>query len=744
MEEKLNSIIIAAVFITGLIFIMGVVDRFYLSIFFLFLIILVYRCGLLRIFEEKFSITLMLILIIFCLGVLRGYFFELDYRSLNGFPNIFAGEAEVIGIEGEYKYLIKLKKRLVCQAILKTEEELLPGMTIEIKGNLKIPDAEANRDGFSYRDYLKYRGIKYLLNADHVYIINQNKNLRYYLFKYQNYYIKELEGDLGSRIRYIESIFLGDVDSLKNQEVSTWRNMGILHLQAVSGSQVGAALDILLFLFVITPKKGFFKYILFLIPLILYGLMTATPSVWRVIIYLIIIKIFQVFKIEKFEMLALMLSSLILININPGVIFQISFQLSYIISTGLLLYSSHIKKIENQFFKLLAGGVLSVVLSWPILMEYFQEVSLMSIIFTPVISPLIQLIIFVSTILMIVPFLMNLLRPLTVFLNILLIILDKTTLFFSDVNLPVFYGKPWGFIFIILFYLLVAFWDNLIFREGYRKMFIIILIILSIYNISVDRFDDKKVVITFINVGQGDSVLIECKEVGEVILIDGGVKNEFLDMGKSAVLPYLKRNGIRKIDLLISTHSDIDHRGGLETILKEMEVSNIWIPINQEKDYADWLKIYDGRIQEIYNKMVLEAGEMKIRVFNPDKRLKGDDPNTSSIVLSLDYGSSSILLTADCDLGILDELARKGSAFDVVKAPHHGSAYSYREDIYDDLEAKSVIFSVGQNTYGHPSKKIIRELQEDGIIYYRTDMDKNIIVTMNETWLEINGKKIEE
>lgn len=741
MEEKLNSIIITINFIVGLIIPMAIIKNFYLILFISLLYLLTYKCSLLLI-KNKFRFTIIFLFIILLFGILRGYIFSENYRSGLEFTEEYYGSAEIRTVFKDENYIIRLKNKPFCKVILSTKLKLKPGMIIEVKGYLTVPSDESNRGGFSYKDYLKYKGINFIIISDNISVHKQKRNLRFYLFEYQEYFINKLRKKIGVQSRFIESIFLGKVKSLDEIEVETWRKMGILHLQAVSGSQVGAALDILLFIFVITPKKGLIKYILLFIPLFLYGLMTDTPSVWRVIIFLIIIKIFQTLRKEKYEMLALMLSSVILMVINPGVILSISFQLSYIISVGLLLGREKIMKVASPIHRILITGIISVILSWPILLHYFQEVSLMSIFFTPLISPLIQLIIFITGIFMLFPFLIELAFPISVFLKLLLLLLEKITILFSDIDLPVYSGISWGLITIVLFYIIYSFWSNKIFRQRYRKLFMCIFLMSFTYNNFVDTLDNKRVVVSFINVGQGDCILIECKELDKVIMIDGGPKNEYLDMGQREVLPYLKRKGIRKIDILISTHSDNDHRGGLETILKKMPVSKIWIPENRVEDYEDWLKEYNSKVNLVGDKMTVSIGDISIDIVNPIHNSKNEDPNASSIVLVLEYGKSNILLTGDCDLNTLESLTKKGLYFDIVKAPHHGSIKSYVSGLYRELKVKSVIFSVGKNNYGHPAESILEELKNDNITYYRTDRNLDLVVTLKKSRIDINGRKL--
>ncbi|MDD2370614.1 MAG: DNA internalization-related competence protein ComEC/Rec2 [Firmicutes bacterium] len=714
---------------------------FNISLLIVFVVYLTKKCNLLEITEKNFIWTIFLLCVIFILGFCRGYIFEQNYISSINIDSYYDNNAIVKKVYDQESYIVKLSVDPESLVIVKTSQKLLPGMVIDLKCFLDIPNDSLNSGGFSYKNYLKYKMIKFTTKAKNIIVIRQVKNFDYYLYKYQEYYLKQLKPYLGNKIRFIESIFLGNSKKMNEAEIGTWRNMGILHLQAVSGSQIGAALDILMFIFILTPRKGLSKYIIFSIPLIFYGFITNSPSIWRVIIYLIIIKILEINNKGHFEMLSLMLSLFILLMINPGMLFQISLQLSYVITTSLLLFNDYINKVKNKIYKIILVGVLSILFSWPILIYYFQEISLLSVIFTPLFAPFIQIIIFISCIFLLFPYLIIFLKPLVYILNQLLLFLELVTKFFSNFDLPILRGRVYSIFTVIFFYIMIIFWNNNIYKKYYRKILVCIFIIIMTWNIFGVNFTKEHVLVTFINVGQGDCILIECKELDKTILIDGGLKNEYLDMGKSEVIPFLKRKGIFKIDYLISTHNDNDHRGGLESVLESYDVINILIPYNRRAEYTDWISTYGSKVQEINEGYKIVLGNITIDIINPLKVENDLDSNASSIVLSLTYGKSNILLTADCDIDVLDRLLKEGRNFDVIKAPHHGSKNSYRENIYDQLKTKCVIFSVGKNLYGHPSKDIINDLVLSNIDYFRTDYNKDIAIKLKSNEIEINDRK---
>lgn len=131
-------------------------------------------------------------------------------------------------------------------------------------------------------------------------------------------------------------------------------------------------------------------------------------------------------------------------------------------------------------------------------------------------------------------------------------------------------------------------------------------------------------------------------------------------------------------------------------------------------------------------------GDLKFNFLAPSGKFVVSDSNDSSLVIEVLFGESSLLLTGDCNLDVLEGLVEEKRCYDIIKASHHGSSKSYRDNLYVDLDCKSVIFSVGYNNYGHPSEVIIEDLVEEEIGYYRTDRDKDIVIKMYENKIVIN------
>ena len=239
----------------------------------------------------------------------------------------------------------------------------------------------------------------------------------------------------------------------------------------------------------------------------------------------------------------------------------------------------------------------------------------------------------------------------------------------------------------------------------------------------------------YINVGQGDSILIQ---VGDCdILIDAGVANQ-----GTTVSNYLKNKGVDDIELMINTHPDADHCGGLTTVLNNFVVEQVWI----SKDTSPTTKAYTNFIAAISTEGLTakqpSAGAtytyeyLEITVLYS---AKGSDTNNSSIVVMLEYGSFKFLFTGDAGEEVENKLLSSGSdlSCDVLKVGHHGSKYSSTTAFLNATGAEYGVICVGSNTYGHPTSEALGRLSSAGVTVYRTDTNGNVVFSTNGATLTL-------
>ncbi|MDO8668520.1 MAG: ComEC/Rec2 family competence protein [bacterium] len=237
----------------------------------------------------------------------------------------------------------------------------------------------------------------------------------------------------------------------------------------------------------------------------------------------------------------------------------------------------------------------------------------------------------------------------------------------------------------------------------------------------------KNLEVDFLDVGQGDAILIKTPG-GQNVLIDGGPdKSVVKRLGEN--LPWYDK----RIDLMILTHPHDDHVTGLIEVLKRYEVRRILYTgaTHNAPNYLTWLKtVRDKKVPLtiIDKEQAIDLGQnVKLEVLYPNQSLLNktlSDLNDSSIVIKLVHGQSKFLLTGDAGLAVEKFLLANNSDLDVdvLKVGHHGSEYSTSQEFLDKVKPQLAVISVGKdNDYGHPNLRIIKRLERAGSRILRTD-----------------------
>lgn len=250
---------------------------------------------------------------------------------------------------------------------------------------------------------------------------------------------------------------------------------------------------------------------------------------------------------------------------------------------------------------------------------------------------------------------------------------------------------------------------------------------------------NEEFAVNFIDVGQGDSILIGYD--GHYALIDGGGSPfNVTDTGEYVVLPYLRSLGIGKLDYCINTHPDADHIGGLLAVIDQLPVEHLVLHRNYGGNelQARLLALADERQVNVdFARVgdVLTLGDkVRITVVAPNADLDfAEDVNEGSVVTLVSYEDFDVLLTGDLQGEGQQKLLSSDLDFaeiEVLQIPHHGSRNSYDEDWYAEFAPEAVAVSVGKdNSYGHPDQEIVEYWQRRGVQVWRTDMDGSLVIT---------------
>ena len=257
--------------------------------------------------------------------------------------------------------------------------------------------------------------------------------------------------------------------------------------------------------------------------------------------------------------------------------------------------------------------------------------------------------------------------------------------------------------------------------------------------------DGDRFRVTFLDVGQGDSAVIELPD-GQVVLIDGGATYERFDMGRGVVAPFLWSRGIRTIDQVIGTHPQLDHVGGLAWVVRHFNVQHYWglgeareeLFYRRLQQSLTFRGLQEGVVREGLE--VVSSGPCRMVVLNPladelvgaplhDRSSGGHGLNNRSVVTHLTCGSHTMLFAADVER---DGLARMRSArphdpIEVLKVPHHGAVSSLNREWLASVHPQYAVFSAGRhNSYGHPAAAVLAAYVEEGSMVLRTDRDGGV------------------
>ncbi|MCD5384434.1 MAG: MBL fold metallo-hydrolase [Candidatus Pacebacteria bacterium] len=279
---------------------------------------------------------------------------------------------------------------------------------------------------------------------------------------------------------------------------------------------------------------------------------------------------------------------------------------------------------------------------------------------------------------------------------------------------------------------------GLIFSIILILIFIVALVWVSVYRLQ----DASTMTVAFLDVGQGDSIFIESPS-GVQVLIDGGASNGVL-RELSKVMPFYDRS----INMVLATHPDTDHIGGLLSILKRYKVKYIARPgVAHDASAADSLLLEiakeknDGAVEmlarrgQVYDLGQGEAGRVELHILFPDRDVSNVESNLASVVARLTYGETSVLLTGDSSKAIENYLVSLSGVelkSDILKLGHHGSNTSSAKSFLGYVDPQWGIISAGENNrYGHPHQDVMDRIGQFKIIPLSTAERGTIIFKSN-------------
>ena len=629
---------------------------------------------------------------------------------------------EFIGIVTSYKYdnerytiYLKSAEELIVYFDVITKLDIKYGDKLQVNGSISKPKNNTIPNLFNYKKYLERKKIYNIVYADSVKKISNNENIIYYI---KNKLIERIDNIPKSKM-YIKAFVLGLKDEINKDVLSSYSENGISHLFAISGMHISLFSMVIFFFIKKISYNNYYNYLVVLTFLILYMLILDSPiSVVRTIVMFIIFAINKLFNL-KISRVDLMILVFIVISLfDPYVIYEISFQFSYVISFFLVVFN---KKINNSKNKKLYMSFICFLVSFPIVIYNFYQVSLISILLNLFMIPFVSIIIFpLSIITLIFPFLDNL-------LYIFIKILESVSLFINKFDIfKLQLSKP-SLILVIIYYILIIF---SIYNRKYLVLFILTIIIHKNYT-----YFDNNLNVLYLDVNQGDSTLITYKN--NTILIDTGGSYFYDNMSLSRTIPYLKSIGRNKINYLILTHGDYDHMGESINLIENFKVEKVIFNCGEFNDLEkELIKVLEKKKIKYYS-CIKELNTDNSKLYFLQTK-EYDNENDNSNVIYIELNGYKFMFMGDSgtekEKDILDKY--NISDIDVLKVGHHGSKTSSDKKFIDEIKPKYSIISVGKNNrYGHPNKEVLDTLNDSKI--YRTDQDGSIMFKIKKDKLQI-------
>ncbi|MFC4411060.1 DNA internalization-related competence protein ComEC/Rec2 [Chungangia koreensis] len=635
-------------------------------------------------------------------------------------------------------------------------EMSLSGMNFKVNAEFSDSTRPAHQYSFNMEKYLTSQGAAAAIDIQTMDFTGVEEGLSTRMADYRHGLQMHIQRTFpDTLVAEAEALIIGQRANIEQIDERAYQVLGITHLFAISGLHIGL---ITFFVYGVLFRVGFRKEtvrLLIIVGLPLYALLAGgAPSIWRAVTTIELILLASQFRWWIGLDDAISISMFLFVLVKPSVVYQIGFQLSYAAAFS-LIFSASILKNKSYLTSSLLITFICQLMVLPLLLFHFYELSLSSFILNLLFVPLFSFIILPA--------------------NILLLCSTLLPGFFSD-WLFYFYTPARGLLadlirqlaqipyqmwnpgkptipLLILSFIGVSVCFVQFEKKEYRKGFVFLVIPLLM--IQLLPYTDRSLYITYLDVGQGDSIVIEMPYRQAVYIIDtGGVvrfgqegwreRNSSYEVGRQVVVPYLKGRGIHTVDRLIISHADADHAEGADEIIEETQVKEIHIsPGTTDFGVLQELTRFALKrnipIMEVKEGSYWTLGEYSFKYLSPSDHIY--EGNNDSLVLLLESQEFKALFTGDLETEGEEDLIRKFEEeikeITVLKAGHHGSKTSSSEVFIRETMPSLTIFSAGiDNRYGHPHEEVMNRFQHYGLWTLSTaDMGTIRVTVKKGEWI---------
>ena len=661
------------------------------------------------------------------------------------------------------------------------------GKKLTLTGVLHQPDTRRNPGGFDYRAYLARQKVSGIISHQGLLNIEEQSGvpplrwieaLRLRTERIiDNAYIKYRDTATNAlHAQMLKGILLGKRGDVPTETLEIFRNSGTFHVLAVSGLHVGL---VAMFCFVafskfrvptlpyrIPPKVVSF---LTIVAIIIYACLVGfRPSVFRAAFMATLYLFARIIDRDADIYNLLAVAALVLLLINPTQVWDVGFQLSFVAVIAIVYFVPKMQKPIQTLWEIPESVEISTLakyrktaLKWlvlsylvtfaaqigtaPLIAYHFYRAYPLGIIVGPFAVGLVSLIVGVGMASVIGGFIF---LPLAKILAV-----ANHTIMFIFLKLIGVFGQEWGIMTIAPPTLgLVAVYIALIFgvthwRFVYQQWKTASLIGLSVVAIWVwdSGFHEqgRLLEVVTLDVGQGDAAIVRFPD-RTTMLIDGGIQRSYYDekrqkqvdydVGERIIEPFLNANDIRELDLVVLSHPDLDHGGGLGYILQNYKVKRVIGIADMQLDSQTHRRLRSIVTERGIPYSFPYAGEIdltvttRLNLLHPidaaSTDLMDDNKNADSLVMKLSYGEVDILFTGDIEAEGETRLitSQQDLRSEILKVPHHGSRTSSSAQFIDAVQPRFAIYSLGQrNQFQLPHPEVVDRYKERDCKQLRTD-----------------------
>ncbi len=766
--------------------------------FLMFFTCVIYILGLYAYFSENGIFFAFIILILGIFAILKNYispklavfwylmfffaFFNAAIRTKNSdelfqiAPQKAKIEGQIVSIpikvsEDKTKFFFKVsnieysdkKEKINAKTLVNiydNNNELKIGNYYSLEGKLRAPFKASNPSQFDYGKYLRNFDTFTLFYSSEIKPLQKNISLKWMFLQKLN----ELRNDIiKTHANYLKSpnleilggiVFGDDAIAAPEDVKDSFKSSGLLHILAASGMNVALIYGI--WFFILRKLKAPFNFSVAsgIFVIIFYSMMTGMgPSVVRAAIMLIFILIGKLLDRDAHSVSLLAFVCLLMLIYNPAYINDVGFQLSFIVTFGLLMMAPAVFEKVISMPSWLSGAIFVPIIAqmWiaPIQMYYFNSFSTYSVFANIAILPFVTVISFggfISAVLSLIKPMANVVCGLFDWvLNPILTGLVMISDYFANLPHSLLQTPLPSDFQIFLYYVMLFVLTYMLYLGRQKKIVIAFFITLSILLSTLIKVPDNKFTTIVFDVQNADAFLIKTPQ-DKYFLIDSG-KMPFKGgktQAKTIILEYLKDNGIKNIEGLIITHFDSDHAGGAVDLIENLNIKKVYVNSLEDKSkIAQRIYLTAGRrVEEINAKKIIyqeKNSDLKLYAMKSQPEFQDND-NENSIITLASQGEFDELFMGDAGVSAFSNIKNGLPAkVEVLKVGHHGAKNVVSLDMLERLKPDCAIISTGENNYGHPNGVTLDILKKQKIKIYRTDRQNALKIEQKNGMCKISS-----